>query len=474
MKYEQMCKEILSLVGGRENITDCYNCMTRLRLMLADVSKVDIEALKKVEGAMGINVVGSQVQVIIGPQAGAVCKEFCKVAGIERKSEIQDEESAKEDAQLSEKKPMNIKNILNKVVDTIGNCIQPLLPIIVCGGMFKMLCSVLGPSMFNLISESSNLYKLFYMVGDAPFYFLPIMLGYTGAKHFKISIPLGMMMGAIMLHPTLTGIVQAGKSFDVYGIPMKLVDYSSSIVPMILCLWIMSYVSKFFQKIIPDMLNMMLAHLCTMLVMLPLALCVLAPAGTVIGNTIANALLALPNYIGPFGVAIVCLVWPLLVIVGIHMPIGMMALTTFFAVGHEDVIFIADSLQHFTIMGVALAFAIMAKNNKQRSLGLTSFTSIFLGGVVEPTLFGIAVPHKKFLLSLMLGNCIGGLFAAVFGVGIYAMGTSNILNIISFTGGTSHNFVFGILSCVVSFAGGLLISLFVNKVDFKKKAVKTN
>lgn len=469
MKYEEMCKEILSLVGGRENIVRCFNCMTRLRLILAEPDKADVAALKQIKGIIGVSVVSPQLQCIIGPEAGTVCKEFCKIANIEQGTSAEDEKLSKADMQEMGNKGFSLKDIPGKIVDALSNCIQPLLPIIICGSMFKLLCSLLGPSMINVITEESNLYTIFALLGDAPFYFLPLLVGYTSAKYFGVSVPLGLLMGGVLLHPSMISIVQAGEAFTVYGIPMQLVDYSSSIVPVLLCVWVMSYVDKFFHRIIPDMLKMMLVHFCTMLVMIPLGLCILAPAGNIVSSAIGGTLIAIPNYIGPFGVAIVCFVWPLLVSVGMHMPIAMLALTTFFAVGHEDIIFMADSLQHFSAMGVALAFAMLGKSKENRSLGISSFVAMFLGGVIEPTLFGIAIPNRKYLLALLAGSGIGGLFAGVMKVGIYTLGTSNILNVISFSGGTTQNFIFGLIACLISFAGGLFAAVLLNGVFTKAK-----
>ena len=139
MKYEQMCREILPLVGGRENITSCYNCMTRLRLVLADLEKADLEALKKVQGVLGVNVVGQQVQCIVGQKAGTVCKEFCEIAGTTQEAAVKDAELEKADAQAEQKKAFSLKAIPNKILDVMSNCIQPLLPIIICASMFKLI-----------------------------------------------------------------------------------------------------------------------------------------------------------------------------------------------------------------------------------------------------------------------------------------------------------------------------------------------
>lgn len=471
MKYEQMCKEILQLVGGKENIASCYNCMTRLRIILNDVTLADVDGLKKVDGALGVNLVGSQLQVIIGPEAGSVCKEFCEFVGINQEEAVEDSKSAGEDATLGENQSFSLKSIPGKIIDTITNCVQPLLPIIICGSMFKMLSSILGPAVFNIIPEGSDLYILFNMMGDVVFYFLPILIGYTGAKYFKISIPLGIMMGCVLLHPTLIGLVEAGEAFSVYGIPMKLVNYSSSMIPIILSLWIMSYVEKFFQKIIPDMLKMMLVNLCTMLVMLPLTLCILAPIGTVVGESLANFIIMIPQYTGPFGVAFVCLIWTLLVITGMHMPIAMLAVATFMTEGHEDLIFIANGLKDFSVMGVALAFTLLAKNKKDRSLGISSFTASFIGGVVEPTLFGIAIPNKKYLFAILFSAGLAGLFAGFTEIGVYVLGAgSNFMGVLAYAGSTKQNLIFGIIACAIAFVSGFVFAFIANKMENKKVA----
>lgn len=468
MKYEQMCQEILPLVGGKENITSCYNCMTRLRIVVADLEKADLEGLKKIQGVLGINVVGQQIQCIVGQKAGNICKEFCEYAGISQDAAVSDPGMEKLD-KGAEKKAFSPKDIPNKILDVMSNCIQPLLPIIICASMFKLSCTLIGPTIFGLVAEESDIYRLLTFVGDVPFYFLPIMVGYTSAKYFGVSIPLGLAMGGVLLHPTLTGIVSAGEPFTVYGIPMQLVDYSSSIVPVLLCVWVMSYVDKFFHKVLPDMLKFMLAHFLTLAVMLPIGLCVLAPAGNVIATSIAGAFVKIPELLGPVGVGLVCLVWPMLVAVGMHMPVAMLAFGTFLTVGHEDVCFVADNLQHYVAMGVALAFAVRALTKEDRTLGISSFVSMFLGGVIEPTIFGIAFPYKRYLGALLLANGIAGFFASLFHVGAYALSSSNIFGVLSFSGGTNHNLIFGILSAVVAFAGGFALSFIFDMFADKKK-----
>lgn len=453
MKFEEMCRAILSAVGGSENITSAYNCMTRLRLVLKDQSKCDEEALKNIKGVLGVNVVSGQTQCIIGPNAGSVCAEFCEIAGIQRGMEVQENLDADK---TEEKKKLTPKSILNAVIAAVSGCIQPLLPIIICGGMLKLICSLIGPTIFGLVSTDSNVYRILEMAGDAPFYFLPIMIGYTGAKYFNTNIPLGMLMGALLLHPTLTGIVAAGEPFTVFGIPMTLADYSSSVVPMILCMWIMSYIEKFFRKIIPDMVKMMLVNLCTILVMLPLGLCVLAPLGTIVGNFLGSILIGIPQVLGPIGVMIVCTLYPLLIVAGMHLPVIMACAPTYFALGHEECILVADSLNHFSVMGVCLAFALKAKKKENKSLGMSSFIAITLGGVVEPGLFGIELPHRKLLITQLLATGVGGLVAGIFGVGVYTLTSSNIMNLLAFVGGSSHNAIFGIIACVVAFAAALV------------------
>ena len=457
MKYESLCNDILANVGGRENINDAFNCATRLRLVLKDQSKADTDALKKIKGIMGVQFVGEQLQCIIGPQVSAVYAEFCDIAHLEKHAEV---DADVDDAKVV-KKERGIKGVLNAVIGAMAGCVQPLLPVLIGATMFKLVCTLFGPSMLNLVAEDSDFYRLMYFVGDTVTYFLPIFIGYTGAKYFKVSIPLGIMLGCIYMSPTLMEIVAAGEPFRVYGIPMTLVSYSQSLLPMVLSMWIMSHVERFFKNHIPGSLHLMAVDALTIAVMLPISLCVIGPLGTILGGICAGFFAALPQYIGPFGVAIICFFYNALVITGMHMPIVMAALPAFLATMEDHCIMLAPLMGNFSIMGLALGFWLRAKTKEGKQLGASCFSAIFLGGVTEPSLFGICIPHKKLLLVDLIASGIGGLAAGILGIGIYGMGALNFMYPAALAGHGSFNLIAGtacaVLAAAVAFVGVMIL-----------------
>ena len=237
MESKDLAKKIIELVGGEDNIKSVQHCATRLRFELKDNSKADQAAIEKTEGVAGVVEKGGQLQLIIGPDVAKLYNVIVELIPNKSLGEVEEEATCTED-----KQKLTFKKVGSNILAAISGCIVPLIPIIVTCAMFKTAYNLLGPSMLNIISAESDLYTLLTIVGDAGFYFLPIFLGYTSAKYFKCSIILGMLMAAIMIHPTLISIVSAGTPFTVYGIPMTLVNYSSSSLPIILIVYILSIV----------------------------------------------------------------------------------------------------------------------------------------------------------------------------------------------------------------------------------------
>ena len=363
MKYEQMVNDILNAMGGVDNIQDAYHCFTRLRITPKDTTKVDLEALKSIKGIMKVVVANTQYQCVIGTEVNDVYKDFCEITGLEAKAAV--DEKAEAAGAPKEKKKLTPKSIFDAIIDAISGCIQPLLPGIICAGMIKMIVSIFGPAILGIIPEGSNLLTILTMAGDAPFYFLPVMIGYTGAKKFGLNPVTGLILGALLLHPTFTEIVAAGEPFTVYGIPATLVSYSSSVVPMILVTWVASYIEKFLKKYIPNMIKMMTVMPLTVLIMLPLEFCVLAPLGNNIGVALSSVILAIPNVLGPVGIAVIAALYMILVMTGMHLPVIMAIAVTYFTVGHEDVVLLSGGLGCMAVLGMCLGFFLRAKTDRK-------------------------------------------------------------------------------------------------------------
>ena len=170
------------------------------------------------------------------------------------------------------------KHLFNQLLDAVSGAITPILPIFCVAGIFKMLVILFGPEGAGFMSETSDLYRILSLVGDAAYYYFPVFAAYSSAKKFKTSPVLALLIAVVMIYPDMLVIVEDGKPFSVFGIPMQLVNYTQAVLPVILITWAQSYVERFFKKISPDMLRILIVPVGTVLVMLPVALCLCGPA----------------------------------------------------------------------------------------------------------------------------------------------------------------------------------------------------
>lgn len=459
--YRKLVEQILEYIGGETNIIDCFHCLTRLRIVVKNIDIVNIGDLKELPGIIKVNVVGSQVQCVIGPNVVSVYEAFCEIINMDEKS------NEKSDTKniTSEEKKVNLKSIFGNVLEAISSCVQPILPVIICGGMLKFIATLFGPAMLGICELDSDFITLITMVGDAAFYFLPVMIGYTGSKYFGCSLSTGLLVGGILLHPTLITLIEAGNDFTVYGIPMTLNNYANSIIPMILITYVMTYVEKFFNRITPNMLKLLLVPLFTVLVMLPIGLCILGPLGLIVGNFISETLVLITNSTGIFGIALAAAVWVPLVMTGMHLPVATLAIISFTEIGYDKGILCGVGVAMFAIMGMCLGFMIKTKSIDGKAVGLSCLISQALGGVSEPAIYGIGIKYRKPFLSMILGGFAGGVFMGIFNVQMNSMALSNVLGILQFSAGTTNNFIFGTVGCIFTV---IITTIFTYTIGFNE------
>lgn len=468
MNYQEKAEQILQYVGGKDNISSVTYCMTRLRVTPKDRGLVDDEAIRGISDIVGTKTVGTQYQIIIGPDVEHVYKEFCRQGGFSEAKRIDDNTDA---AKETEKEKLTPKNIFDNVMDAIGACVAPMIPIFTAAGLMKLIVAVIGPSMLGLLPETSEFIRLLTFVGDAGFYFFPVYVAYGAAKKFNANIPMALFLAGILLHPTLTEIVQAGEPFHVYGIPMTLTTYSSNFISMLLITWVMSYVEKGLNKVIPKSLRALLFPLLLTLIMLPIALCVLGPVGSVLGKGIANGIVALHSFAGPVSVAIVAALWPLLIATGMHQALIAVALTYIAAVGCDDSILVGAFISNYPMIAIGLAYLIMAKTAEKKMYASSSFITLALGGISEPTLFGIILQNKKAILYMMIGGFVGGLYAGIMKVAVYFVGVGNVLVSLGFAGERAYSLPQGIVASVIAFAVTFVLCM-VFKIEENEKRGK--
>lgn len=455
---KKLAESILAAVGGKENVLDVTHCMTRLRFRLKDEKIPQDSELKKISGVMSVVRSGGQVQVVIGPSVAKVYDELCAVGSFAEKPAV--EENLDKDLVKPKLTPMEV---INKIVGAMASCLTPMIPILLCCGMCKMLVSVLGPNLLNILSAESNLSILLTFVGDAGFYFMPIIIGYTAAKRFGMTPVMGMLLGAILVHPTL--VAMSGSTFTVYGIPTSVQTYTSTLFPIFLTVWLGSYVEKFFRKHTADTLQVIGVPLATLFIMLPVELCVCAPIGYYIGEGLVNILVALNNIAGPLATAVLGGTWTLLVLCGMHVAFVPILVTIFASVGYDTFVIPGIFAGSWATFGCMIAVLVLVKSKKKRALYAGYVFTWLVGGVGEPYKYGVQIPYRTPLYASVISGLLTGLVAGISGLTAYVMSTANgIYSFAAFFGGSTGNYVALAVTTVAGIVFGF-ITMMVLKID---------
>ena len=461
--YDALASKILELVGGKGNVVQAEHCFTRLRILLLDKSKADLDAVKGLEGTKGAIFVGNQIQVVIGKDVSEVYEAFCKIGNFEVKKAI--------DENVDDVKPQKFtfKTFISDVMSGVSGCITPVVAGLICAGMISLIPAVIGPQMLGWITADSDLYRILSLAGSVPFYYFPVLVAYAASKKFNTNTVVAMIIAFVLVHPTMLDIVATGEAFSVYGIPMKLVTYTNQFLPMVLITYALSWIEKFVNKIVPDILKLVFVPVLEVLIMLPIALCILGPAASVIGVGLQKIFSFIYEYLGPVGMAIICGLWMFIVGGGMHHAILSVSTVALATGGADYVGMVAGSLIMFSLCGVAVGEMIRSKSAELKTFNASCLITCMVGGVVEPVLFGVGMKNKRTMIYTMIANAVGGALAWVFHIGYRFWGSYNVLILLSFAN-SEHpaDLVYAIIVAVVCFLVGMCLVLFFGNTEDKK------
>lgn len=467
MKYEKLSREIIQAVGGKENIISLQHCMTRLRFTLKDESKANDEKVEAIDGVISLIKKGGQYQVIIGTHVHDVYLDVCQLADI--KEEEQDERK-------NEK-----KGIFNSVFSAIIGAIGPIIPILVGTGLGK--CILLFISMMGWANaETSMTFYVFNFVFDAGFTFLPVFVAVAAAKHFKCNMFMAALLGCALVHPNWNSIVSAtdpkfiGQMFGflpLYGMP-----YTSSLIPALLMVWIMSKVEFALNKFLPELVKGILAPLLTLLIMTPLTFVVLAPAMGIISIYLGNILLWVYNTFGMFAIAIMCIIYPWMVATGMHATLAIAGIQILSQSGYDPFSRTLTLTANMAQGAAAFACAVKTKNMEFRNTCLSAGFTAFFAGITEPCIYGVSLRLKKPMYAVMIGSCLGGLYAGFCGLKAFAFMTPSLINFPMWIGGNgSSNLINAIITMIISAVATFIATLvigFDDPVDEEKESIHEN
>lgn len=471
MKYEALAKNIIKNVGGKENVNSLTHCVTRLRFKLKDESKANTEVLKKMDGVVTVIKSGGQYQVVIGNHVPDVYADVVAIGGFASSSEDGGEEKM---------------NPFNKFIDIISGVFTPTLGVLCATGMikgFNALFVALG-----LISATSGTYAILNGIGDCLFYFFPIFLGYTASQKFKGNHFIGMAIGASLVYPKIAALTAAKPLYTVFdgtilasnvnltflGIPVILMDYSSTVIPIILAAFFGAKIEKAFKKVIPDVVKTFLVPFCTLLVIVPLTFIVIGPVATWAGKLLGAATLTIYNLSPIIAGIFIGAFWQVFVIFGLHWGLVPIAINNMAVLKHDPVLATTFAAS-FAQTGVVLAILLKTKNSKLRSIAIPAVISgIF--GVTEPAIYGISLPRKKPFVLSCIAAAIGGGILGFAGSNLYIMGGMGVFGIPSFIGpnGMDKGFFGAIAGMAAGFVIGFALMMLTGFEDEVEETTTNN
>ena len=453
-KYRDMAVEIVELVGGKDNIRSFAHCMTRLRMNLKDKGLVKMEELEKVSGVMKVQWMNDQLQVVIGPQVSSVYPQVQEIVG-----DGAEDVGGVEDAAHDQK-----QGVVSRLLSVLNGIFVPVIPAIAGAGMLKAIIALLKT--MGLVDVDSYTFQLFNMAADCVFYFLPFFLAVSSAKIFKTNTTLAVALAAALLHPTLLDLAKAGEVSSVafFGLPVRVVNYTYSVVPIVLGVWILSYVYRFVDDHMPNVMKVIFTPTVVLLVMVPLELIVLGPIGSYAGQLLTNAMTWLFSVNGFLAGFVMSLIRPITVMTGMHQGFTPVIFQNLAELGYD---FLLPTMFMSTMaqFGATAAMYFKTKDPEEKSLVFSaSFSAIM--GITEPALYGVLIKHKKAFFAACLGGALGGGFISATGFHLLSFASSSIVSLPLYFASNVPN---TLIAMAISIVSSFVIAFVLEKAPAEEK-----
>ncbi|WP_339187146.1 glucose PTS transporter subunit IIA [Paenibacillus sp. FSL R5-0490] len=431
MKTEELAKEIIANIG-QDNITYATHCATRLRFNVKDESQVNLKALDRLEGVLRAQFNSGQLQIIIGAKVKSVFDAVSEKLDLENQD-------------IEVKAVQQKKNVISRVVETVAGIFGPVIPVLIGCGMVKSVLAIL--TTMNLLETTSGAYQTFSLISDLIFYFFPFFLAVSAAKKFKTNEYLAVALAGAYMYPTImegaAKVAETGvTSLSFFGLPLLLVNYKSTIIPIIISVWVMSYVYRFVNKRIPDMFKILFVPMIVLFIMVPLGLIVFGPLGTYFGSGVAQIVTYLYTVNGVIGAFLFGTFRPLLIIFGMHYAITPINSQLIAEYGYS-VISPANLTGNLAQAGACIGVFLLLKHKASKSSALSSgVTAMF--GITEPAIFGFNLKYKRPFICAMLAGGIGAAYINFWGGGATALILPGILALPTYIADSYIHIIIGI------------------------------
>lgn len=470
MDINKTAKDILEHVGGKENVKDVTHCFTRLRFVLKDESKADKKAVEQLEGVIQVVVSGGQFQVVLGSKVTKVYDAILPMVDLESSSDNEESSAGGKG------------NLLNSIFQTISKMFTPLIPAIAASGLIKgLLTAARLLAAGNGADISTNdTYVLLYAASEIIFYFMPIFLGYTAAKALKCNEIVAMTIGGFLCYPQVDALIQDVDTVTrIFGIPVikggwtigdstRVFSYTESVIPILLAVFVLVYLERLLNKIIPQILQIILVPGLSLLIMVPLSLCLLGPVGIWAGNGIQALYNILMNFNTAIGGAVIGGLWGVFVIFGAHRALLPVGLNDVAVSGKQNLLAFAGAA-NFSQGGAALGVMLKTKNKEMKSVAASSTISAVLVGITEPAIYGCNLRLKKPMVCAVICGAVGGAIMGIGGVYGDSFANNGVLTIFSYAAFGIRPFIFYLVGCIIAFFGAAVMTYIVGFEDIPDK-----
>lgn len=457
MAYENLVNFILENIGGKGNISNYTHCATRLRFQLKDKTLANTKVLEDNAEIISVMDSGGQYQIIIGTHVDKVYRELEKVVGSTKTGTISDENKQTKEALKS-------KNPISGFFNVISGIFTPLLPALAGSGILRGLLML--AEQFGLISADSGTYGILSAASLAVFYFLPIELAFTSARKFGANPYIAMLIGGSLMHPDFTslmGSIGNGATTTFMGMPVVLMNYASTVIPIILAVWIYSYLERFLEKYIPAALQLIFVPLIALILIVPLTVIVFGPFGVYVGEWIAEIINTLIQSNGLIAGALIGGVWNVFVVFGLQWAVNPIMISNISTIGFDKIVPLTAAA-NFGQAGATFGVILKTKNKKMRSFAMSALLSIFFAGITEPAIYGVGIKLKKPFIASIIGGAAGGAYMGANQVIANAFVFGGLTTIPAFVGSTLIHYLIGLLICFVVSAVATVVMGFEDEV----------
>lgn len=457
MHYQELIEQLLANIGGKKNIVRVTHCMTRLRFKLKDETQAKTEEIKKLTGVVTVVQSGGQYQVVIGSHVAEVYKEFVAITGIEANEVV------------AEEKP---KGLFNIFIDNVSAIFTPVMSVLMASGMIKGLLALVMA--MGVLDKESGTYLILNATGDGLFYFFPLFLGYTASKKFGGKPFIGMAIGAALVYPTIVAangsetvlytlfkgsIIASPIHLTFLGIPIILMNYTSSVIPIIAASYLATKFELFFSRILPRSVRSFFVSFLTLMLTVPIIFLIVGPITTWLGLFLGKSLSA-AYYFSPVLAGIVIGgFWQIFIMLGLHWGFVPIALNNFATLGY-DIVMMSGATTPIAMAGVTLAVFFKTKNSKLKEIAFPAFLSAFFG-ITEPALYGVTLPRKKVFYTTSVAVGIAGGIMGLFKTRVFINGGTGIFALPRYINpevGIDNSFIGFSVASVVAFVLGFLIT----------------